>query len=369
MTPQMDSQPLAGDGAAQASLGGRQPRFSPRWLSIAVAGPLLLSCGWLACATWQNAAAQSSGEKPVAMVGNELLYEKDYLPPLQAQVQKIRMAEYDLKRKALEAAINKRLVQAEAAKRGMKEEELLHQEADSRVVEPDESEVEQVWLAQMFQAGQLRESKDKIREQLKQELVEEARDSFFRRLREQAGVKIYLLPPAMDVGFDPSRVRGNPGAKITIVEFSDFHCPFCRQAYSTVKNLLQKYDGKIRVAYRDLPLQEVQSNVSAAEASRCAGDQGEFWPYHDLLFENQGEYGPAGFRTFAESLNLNMQQFGECLESGKYKAQVREDFQEAIRLGAVGTPYFFINGVPLNGARPQQDFEALIEAQLAALPQ
>ncbi len=254
----------------------------------------------------------------------------------------------------------------------MKDDDLLNQEADARVQEPDESDVEQVWAQQLFQhGGQISQSKDDLRKQLKEEQLVQVREDFFRVLREKAGVKIYLLPPALEVGYDRTRVRGNPSAKITMVEFSDFHCPFCRQAYGEVKNLLQKYDGKIKVAYRDLPLIEAQdpNQVSAAEASRCAGEQGKFWAYHDLLFENQNEYGPAGFREFAKSLGLNVEQFGQCLDTGKFKAAVKEDFQEALRLGAVGTPYFLINGVPVSGARPQPEFENVIEAELANLAQ
>jgi protein-disulfide isomerase len=86
-----------------------------------------------------------------------------------------------------------------------------------------------------------------------------------------------------------------------------------------------------------------------------------------MLFENQGEYGPSAYKEFAESLKLDVEQFGQCLESGKFKTQIQEDFREAIRLGATGTPYFFINGVPITGARPQAEFEALIEAHLAAM--
>ena len=368
MVPRQDLQPGPKRRTAP-ELAQPHSRFLRRWLALGVSGFLLVNCGCRAGS--QSASAQSSDEKPAAVIGNELLYEKDYAPALQGQLQKIRMAEYELKRKALEAVINKRLLQAEAAKRGVKEEDLLRQEADSRVAEPDESEVERLFVQQMLQgSGQLAHSKDEIRQQMKEKVIAQVREQFFRGLREQAGVKMYLLPPAIDVSYDSSRVRGNPNAKITLVEFSDFQCPFCRQAYTTVKNLLQKYDGKIKLAYRDLPLQDVRADISGAgEACRCAGDQGQFWPYHDLLFENQFGHDSGAFREFSRSLNLNLEQFDECLESGKYKAKVREDFQEAIRLGATGTPYFFINGVPLTGARPQPEFEAIIEAQLATMAQ
>jgi predicted DsbA family dithiol-disulfide isomerase len=345
--------------------------FPMRWFAFSILALLLFAGGWL-LRGWRQNPARSSGGKVVAAIGSELLYEKDYTPPPQAQIQKIRSQEYELQRRALETAIDKRLLRAEAAKRGVNDDELLSQEADSRVPEPEDSEVEQVWAQQLFQrGGQITESKDDLRKQLKQEQTMQAREEFFRGLREKAGVKIYLLPPAVEVGFDASRVRGNPAAKITMVEFSDFHCPFCRQAYSEVKNLLKEYDGKVKVAYRDLPLIEAQeqNQVSAAEASRCAGEQGKFWEYHDLLFENQSEYGPEGFQDFAKSLGLNLDKFGQCLDTGKFKAQVKEDFQEAVKLGAVGTPYFFVNGVPISGARPQKEFEAVIDAQLANLGQ
>lgn len=345
----------------------RPPSPALRWIILVIAGIVLLGAGWTLRASLRSKPVQSSSDRPAAAIGNELIYEKDFLPAVEAEIQKIRTEEYDAKRRALEGVINRRLVQAEAAKRGMKEEELVRQEADSRVGEPEEAAVERIWVEQMFRGGQFNESKDQIRANLKQQQIGQARQEFFNRLREQAGVKIYLLPPALDVAYDPARVRGNPNAAITLVEFSDFHCPFCRQAYSTVKNLLQKYDGKVKLAYRDLPLMEVDSELSAAEASRCAGDQGQFWPYHDLLFESQREYGPSAFVTFAESLHLKTDQFEQCLVSRKHKDEVKRDFQEALRLGAKGTPYFFVNGVPISGARPQQEFEAMIDEQLAAL--
>jgi len=330
---------------------------------------LLLLSGWLLAAALPGAMAQGQPQKPVAVFGTEALYEKDYLPQIQSQIYKIRKQEYELRRKAIEDAINKRLLRLEAEKKGATEQDLLRREADSKVAEPTDEEVEQDFVAQMFRnGGQINLSKDQVREQLQQRGVEQARDEYFQRLRAEAGVKIYLLPPALEVSYDPARVRGNPSAKVTIVEFSDFQCPYCLQAYGMIKDLLKKYDGKVKLAYRDLPLQEVQSKIhGAAEASRCAGEQGKFWEYHDLLFENQDEYSEAAFKQFAASLNLNSDQFAICLESGKFKPQIQEDFQEAIRLGATGTPAIFINGVFLNGARPQPEFEEIIEAELTAL--
>lgn len=344
----------------------RFPAGLPRF---AATGFLLFVCGWLVRAALSIAAAQTSQEKPVAVMGEEVFYEKDFLPPIQGQIHKIRLQEYELKRKALENAINKKLLRAEAEKGGMTEGAWLHQEVDSQAAEPTEAEIEQHFVAQMFRnSGQINLTKDQIREQLKQERVRQARDEYFRALREQAGVKVYLLPPRLEVAYDLSRVRGNPDAKITIVEFSDFQCPFCLQAYTTIKDLLKKYEGKIKLAYRDLPLLEVRANApGSAEASRCAGEQGKFWEYHDLLFENQDEVGEDAFQEYAETLKLDRDQFTTCLESGKFKQPIKEDFQEGIRLGITGTPAFFINGIFVNGAQPQPVFEEIIEVELATM--
>ena len=330
---------------------------------------LLLVCGGFLPLALPDAAAQTRKEKPAAVFGEEAFYDKDYLPQIQGQVHQIRLQEYELKRKALESVINKKLLRIEAEKGGMTEDAWLHQEVDSKIPEPSAEESEQHFVAQMFRdIPQITQTRDQIREQLIQGQVQQAREEYFRVLREKAGVKIYLLPPRMEVSYDPSRVRGNPDAKITIVEFSDFQCPFCLQAYSTIKNILKKYDGQVKLAYRDLPLQEIRSNVAgSAEASRCAGEQGKFWEYHDRLFENQDYSGEEAFKEYAETLELDGEQFAACLESGKFKPQITEDFQEGIRLGIRGTPAFFINGIFLNGSRPQSEFEEIIEVELATM--
>ena len=306
----------------------------------------------------------------MAVTGEETLYEKDYLPQIQAQVYKIRMQEYELRLKSLEEAINKKLLLAAAQKRGITAEALLQAEADSKVAEPTDAEVEQSLVNRMFRGGLPSNlSKNQIGQELKQERVQQAREEYFSSLREQAGVEIYLMPPRMEVDIDPSRVRGNPDAKITIVEFSDFQCPFCLRAYLTIKEILTKYEGKVRLAYRDMPLLGAQAGAEegSGAASRCAGEQGKFWEYHDLLFQNQDYFGEEVFREFAEFLELDVNQFSACLESGKFQISVQEDFQEGLRLGIRGTPYFFINGIPVNGAQPKPVFEEIIEAELAAM--
>ena len=191
---------------------------------------MLFVISWLASAALPQVSAQTAEEKPVALIGDEAVYERDYLPPVQNEVYKVRVQEYELKRNALEDTINRRLLRAEAEQRGISEEELLLQEVDSKVPEPSNDEVEQRLVIQMFRGGMpSNTNKEQIAQELKQGKIEQARDVYFAGLRERAGVQILLAPPRRAVSPDPARIRGNPDAPITIVEFSDFQCPFCYQ--------------------------------------------------------------------------------------------------------------------------------------------
>jgi protein-disulfide isomerase len=184
-------------------------------------------------------------------------------------------------------------------------------------------------------------------------------------LRHQAEVSIYLSPPKLDIGYDPGRVRGTPDAPITIVEFSDFQCPFCRSAYPIVKELLSKYQGRIKLAYRDFPLEQIHSQAElAAEAAWCAREQGKFWEYHDLLFTNPEKLAPAGLTEHARTLQLDEKLFTTCLSNGKFRANVEGDLQAGTQAGVTGTPAFFINGILLTGAQPISVFEKAIDGEL-----
>jgi protein-disulfide isomerase len=125
---------------------------------------------------------------------------------------------------------------------------------------------------------------------------------------------------------------------VTLVEFTDFHCPFCGRAVATLKDVMREYDGKIRWVFRDFPIASLHPRAAkAAEAARCAGEQGKFWEYHDLLFGSQSPATIEDFKRSAEQLKLDPKRFGQCLECGKHQAAVEADVQEGARLGVTGT--------------------------------
>ncbi|MBI4442290.1 MAG: thioredoxin domain-containing protein [Acidobacteria bacterium] len=323
----------------------------------------------LVAGSWANESNEDTPKKPVATVAGQAIYEEALLPLIQSQMLQLRQQEYQVKSDALENLINQMLLEAAAQEKKMTAAEFFQQEVDAKIADPTDGEVEALYEAQKDRINKpLAEVKEPIRQALKQSKLQQAREEFFQKLRQDKEVAVFLQPPKIEVSYDPARVLGNPNAPITIVEFSDFQCPFCEQAYPVVQALLSKYDGKVKLAYRDFPLRQIHAQAQpAAEASRCAGEQGQFWQYHDLLFEHFGKLDHATLAEHAQALGLDSEQFEGCLANGKYRAEIEQDIQEGAQAGITGTPGFFINGILVSGAQPAAAFEKVIEAELARL--
>ncbi|MCH7568720.1 MAG: thioredoxin domain-containing protein [Nanoarchaeota archaeon] len=173
----------------------------------------------------------------------------------------------------------------------------------------------------------------------------------------------------VDINIEGAYFKGNENAPVTIVEFSDFECPFCKGFYSDTLPLIEENyinKGKVKLVYMHFPLTNIHSNAQeAAEASECAGEQGKFWEMHDKIFENQEIMSVSNYKIWAKSFDLNSEEFDSCLDDGKYEDKVQEQLAYGSSLGVTGTPGFFINGKPLSGAQPFSAFEQIIEAELA----
>lgn len=316
-------------------------------------------------------SAPAQSKQPVAIVAGQPIYEEDLLPAIQGQLRQIQSQEFQVKKNALENLIRQRVLESEAKKKGLTVEKLLEQEVDEKVPAPSEDELRGFYLAERSRLGRpFEEIKPQISNALKQMKTQEARENYIKRLREEAEVIVSLAPPrTLEIGLDPARLRGDTAAPVTIVEFSDFQCPYCRREEAVLKAVLQKYQGKVRLAYRDFPLEEIHPQAEgAAEAARCAGEQGKFWEYHDSLFTDPPKLTNDGLIAQAESLGLNRQQFATCLSSGKFKPEVAADKSAGARAGVTGTPGFFINGIFLEGAEPAEAFEKVIDTELASRP-
>ena len=306
--------------------------------------------------------------QPVATVDGQTIYENDLLPSIQGQLMPLRKQEYDIKQKALDDVIRQRVLDAAAKKKGLTGDQLLAQEVDSKIPEPSDAEVEGFYLATRS-TRPLAEVQPQIKQAIKQAKIQQARDQYMKNLRENSNVVVALSAPRVNVAYDPARVRGNPKAPVMILEFSDYQCPYCHQAEPTVEAVLAKYGDKVSFAYRDYPLRSIHDHAEiAAEASRCALEQGKFWDYHDQLFKatNLDKEALIGY---AKDAKLDDKQFESCLTSEKYKAQIDKDLDEGRKAGVTGTPAFFINGVELSGAQGQDSFFHAIDDELSRKPQ
>jgi protein-disulfide isomerase len=161
-------------------------------------------------------------------------------------------------------------------------------------------------------------------------------------------------------------VIGPADANVTVIEAGCFACPYTKQAVPIVKQIISYYGDQIRFVYKDFPMSSAHPGAQeAAEASHCAHEQGKYWEYHDLLFENIGKTGFDDLVGFAKALGLDTEQFSECLTSHKYKPKVDSDFAEAFSIGVYGTPTFFINGQVLVGPKGFDEFRQIIDSELA----
>jgi protein-disulfide isomerase len=337
-----------------------RPSQLPSALSLILAGLVLPS----------TMAAQnkdlSQGRTALAIVAGETIYE-DQLPALtHGQLEQIWQQEYELKIKSLQDVVSQKLLEAKAKKQGLTAEKLLAVEVDRKVADPTPTETEAYYLAQKDKSSRpFDEVKAALQTALKQAKIQAARETYLRDLQQHAEFAILLRPPIVQVEYDPIRMKGSLSARVVVVEFSDFSCPFCREAEQTLGEVLAKYGGRVSLAYRDFPLREVHPRAQlAAEASRCAEEQGKFWEYHDLLFGNQSKQSREDLLENARKIALDEKRFASCMDSGKYKPQIDKDVQDAIRIGVSGTPGFFINGIFLAGAQPASAFEKIIDEAL-----
>ncbi|MBI3933893.1 MAG: thioredoxin domain-containing protein [Acidobacteria bacterium] len=306
--------------------------------------------------------------QPVAVVGGKAISEEELNSQIRPQLRQLRNQEYEVRSQALENLINQKLVEAEAQRRGITVQELLQQEVDSKIPEPTDPEVDAFYQGQKDRINRpLEELKDQIRQVLKQNRQQQFRQGFLKSLRDQTEVAINLVAPRIEVSPDPNRMLGRADAPVKIVEFSDFQCPYCQKSYPTVMAVLKKYGEKVNLSYRDFPLRSIHPQAQmAAQGSRCAGEQGKFWEYHNSLFETPNQLGKEELSLHAATVGIDTEQFKTCLESGRYDDSIEQDVQAGMQAGVTGTPAFFINGILVSGAQPASVFERTIELELAA---
>ncbi len=290
-------------------------------------------------------------------------------PDLEKQLFKLEENAFRYKEMYLADMLENTLIELEAKKRNVAVEELINQEIRSKITPVTDQEVDAFGKDKNIPKDQMAKLKDRVKQYLASQREAELRKSFADDLKKQYKVKMKLKKPGQDIKVkvevtaqDPS--KGAKNAKVTVVEFTEFQCPFCKRASNNLSTLAKDFGDKVKVVFKHFPLSFHERAHISAQASMCMHDQGKFWEYHDVLFENNHALQDTDLKRYAKQLNADMKQFEECLASGKHKAKVDKDFADAQKYGVSGAPTYFINGVAIVGAVPYTEIKQAVENAL-----
>lgn len=356
---------------------------SARRALLAPLTALALLAALPACAQSGDAAAAGEtaapgGDEVVATIDgknvtmNELEAEaKPQLAQVDAQLAQCqaqaKQGRFQVLDAVLQSMLRDRMVAAEAAAAGQTPEEYLAAELESKIGEVTEAEVEAFFAENQARMPPGRAKEDiapQIRQYLAQQKRGEAEQAFYTALEAKHSSTRLLEPPRTEVAAT-GPAKGPASAPVTIVEFSDFECPFCSRVNPTLAQVQETYGDKVRIVFRQFPLDMHPNARKAAEASLCAQDQGKFWEMHDAMFADQRNLGVPALKAKAVELGLAGDEFAQCLDSGEYADEVQADLQAGVEAGVSGTPAMFINGIPLSGAVPFENVAEVIDAELA----
>jgi protein-disulfide isomerase len=344
-------------------------------IAAAIVGAgLLAACGGQGGTPGTTSAPTSAAKpaanagQPLATVGDRTITQGDVETHVAARLIELDNERYEAMRQGLDELVAEELFAQEAKARGVTPEVLEEQEIVAKIPEPGDADVQKVYdeNKDRLQGQTLDQIKPRIVAYLKQQSEAQRRDAYITELQAKYKTTITLRPPVVEVATAGRPEKGGKNASVTIIEFSDYECPFCKRAESVVDEVMSAYGDKIKVVFRDFPLPFHANARPAAEAANCAAAQGKFWEYHAKLFANQAALTPDKLNAYAGEIGLDQAKFSECLAQKPHAAAIDKDIEDGQKVGVSGTPAFFINGRMLSGAQPFEKFKELIDEELAA---
>lgn len=309
------------------------------------------------------AAKAQSDQTVVANVGGMKLTLGELEQEESAKLLSAHYQYYQAQSKALEDLVDKTLLEQKAKSENITVDQLVDQDIKSKVTDPTEDQMK-VYYEGLETEQPYEAVRDKILEKIRQLRTDKIRAAYLKTLRAEIPVSIELAPPKAKVELADAQVLGSKTARVTLVEFADYECPYCQRVAPDVLKLKQEFGDRLAFTYKDFPLPNHTRAQKAAEAARCASKQDKFWQFHDELFHSK-ELDLDQLKAQARALQLNAELFYKCLDSGEQAAAVAKDRKEGLRLGISGTPSFFINGHYLSGALDYASLRQVIEQQLS----
>ena len=355
-----------------------------RTLLLLASGALLFTFGWILAG---GASLQAKTEsKPAAdnraavvngvvvTVDEVTAKAKDRLDDLDAQHQqmefKFQQERTNRMLTALGELLEDRLLDLEAKATGKTKEQLLDEGVKAKAGTVGDADVDAYYKqlqAQQPQGLPPKESiADRIKQYLQQQKDQNARNAFFSDLKAKYKVETFLTEPRVEIATEGHPAKGPADAPVTIVEFSDFQCPFCKQVVPTLAQITQKYGTQVRLVFRQFPLTSIHPFAQkAAEAALCANEQGKFWEMHDAMFGDQTKLEVPALKVTAANLGVDKAKFDECLDSGRFAQRIKDDERAGSLVGVSGTPAIFINGRSFSGAQPFDALASAIDEEIA----
>src|SRR4030095_1495447 len=313
---------------------------------------------------------QNTGSIAAIVNGKRVITVEELDATISAELQPLQEQTYALRKTALDNLVTRLVLEEEAGRRGISVEQLQD------ILTPDgkavsASEVERVYKENSRAFRNV--NADEVKHLMKLDLEAKERLRQYRlavaALREKAGIDVKLaIPPVPVVNIStdgPS--RGGKNAPVPIAMFSDFQCPYCKQAIKHVDEILSVYNDKVKFVYKHFPLNAIHKQaMAAAQASVCAQEQGKFWEYQDALFQLP-DLSPKALRTAASGAGVDIDKFDKCLLTDKPRMKVTQDMDEGEKAGIGGTPAFFINGKLIRGLQSAGDLKNYIDQEISTL--
>ena len=276
-----------------------------------------------------------------------------------------RTTYYETERKVIEDGVDQYLLDQQARKEGITVPQLIEKHVNSTIAPDPSEEALQVYFEGLDTTEPYAVVRGKILEALRQRRIAKAKLEYMKTLRNQGPIIMMLEPPRAPISMKDVPVRGVSGSPVSVVEFADYECPYCQQIQPVLESIEKEFKGKITIAYKDFPLPMHSSAPKAAEAAHCAGAQGKYWEYHDLLYEKR-QLDLTSLKTYAGDLKLDTAAFSSCLDKGEMAGVVSQQASEAQSLAFPGTPTFLVNGRMINGALSYEKLRGVIEEELSA---
>ncbi len=310
-----------------------------------------------------------AGDGVAAKAGNITITDKELMNGIESELFEKETEIFDIKNGKIKAVLMEKFMEADPNKKGLTNDQFLDKYIASSIKIADK-DIDTFIADKKFPKDQITpDVRERIKQFLMMEKKKEAVDAWLAKKIGKDGVQVFFQKPrrpTYDVKIGDAPSFGDKTAKVTILEYSDFQCPFCAKGAEIVTQLKKKYGNKIQIGFKNFPLPFHNQAKDAALAGLCANEQGmdKFWKFHDHMFANQDKLDVASLKATAKSMGLDSSKFDKCMDEKKYMAKVDQDYQEGQTVGVKSTPTFFVNGQIVMGAQPIEVFSEIIDEQL-----